>query len=55
MQVELPQLYPAAGWVEQDPLAIWETVQAAIKDCMARAAAAHGSVTIKALGITNQS
>jgi glycerol kinase len=40
--------------VEQDPLAIWESVQEAIRLTLERAAAAHGEVVVRAVGITNQ-
>ena len=41
-------------WVEQDPLAIWHSVQAAMEGGMARARDAHGEVRVRAVGITNQ-
>lgn len=53
-QVDLPQIIPQAGWVEQDPLAIWRSVQEAIAAAMHQAEAEHGKVEVKALGITNQ-
>jgi glycerol kinase len=46
------QIYPRAGWVEHDPLEIWEKTQAVI-----RAALERGQVRpdqIAALGVTNQ-
>lgn len=54
-QVEFPQIYPKAGWVEQDPLVIWESVRTAIQRTMDQAAERHGPVVVKAVGITNQS
>ena len=30
-QVTLTQHYPQVGWVEQDPIEIWETVKICIK------------------------
>jgi glycerol kinase len=46
------QIYPAAGWVEHDPLEIWSNQ----RDCMGEAIAAAGirAQDIAALGITNQ-
>jgi len=51
-QKEHAQIYPKPGWVEHDPLEIWECTQA-----MMRAVLAKGKVAAKdiaALGITNQ-
>jgi glycerol kinase len=45
---ELPQHYPAAGWVEHDPEDIWRHT----RECLAEVLAAHPHVA--ALGITNQ-
>lgn len=42
--------FPKPGWVEQDALALWKTVEQAIDACLARA----GSVRIDAIGISNQ-
>ena len=42
--------YPHPAWVEQDPIAIWESVRAAIDACLA----AHPQAKIAALAITNQ-
>lgn len=55
-QVKLQQVYPKAGWVEQDPEAIWGSVVEAIRLALARAAEAHGpkGVAVRAVGITNQ-
>ncbi len=51
-QQEFPQIYPADGWVEHDPEAIWATTlkvaQAAFKDAEAK------GYTVLAVGITNQ-
>jgi glycerol kinase len=47
---EIPQCYPAPGWVEHDPEEIWRSVLAAVSG--ARAQTASG--TIAAIGITNQ-
>lgn len=42
--------YPHPAWVEQEPLAIWESVRAAIDRCLA----AYPEQKIAALAITNQ-
>ncbi|WP_423066962.1 glycerol kinase GlpK [Devosia sp. CN2-171] len=51
-QKEFPQLYPASGWVEHDPEAIWASVvstcRAAIRKARIRPA------QIAAIGLTNQ-
>ena len=51
-QRELPQIYPADGWVEHDPEEIW----AAVLEVCAKAlgALAGGAGALAALGITNQ-
>ncbi|HFB52546.1 MAG TPA: glycerol kinase [Anaerolineae bacterium] len=51
-QLEHEQIYPRPGWVEHDPLEIWERTQAVIRGALkaARATAAD----IAAVGITNQ-
>lgn len=53
-QVDLPQVYPRAGWVEQSPAAIWSSVQQAVQAALQQARELHGEVVFKALGITNQ-
>ncbi|PRW58390.1 Glycerol kinase [Chlorella sorokiniana] len=53
-QVEFPQIYPRAGWVEQDPLAIWESVQQAVQQAMEDALEQYGALSVVAVGITNQ-
>jgi glycerol kinase len=51
-QREFSQFYPAAGWVEHDPLEIWSTVKAT---ALAAIADARISATdIAGIGITNQ-
>lgn len=51
-QKEITQIYPASGWVEHDPMEIWqsqiETAQHALKQANLCA------TKIKAIGITNQ-
>jgi glycerol kinase len=47
---EIPQHYPAPGWVEHDPEAIWGSVLAAFAEARAQA----GNGRIAGIGITNQ-
>jgi glycerol kinase len=49
---ELPQHYPAPGWVEQDPEDIWTTMSEAAAAALARAGV--GGRDVAAIGITNQ-
>ncbi|MBX3585732.1 MAG: glycerol kinase GlpK [Ramlibacter sp.] len=51
-QQELPQIYPQPGWVEHDPLAIWQTQLATARDALAKAGLQARD--IRAIGITNQ-
>ena len=51
-QREFPQLYPADGWVEHDPEAIWETTLATARRAFAEAEGR--GYTVAAIGITNQ-
>ena len=51
-QAEFPQVYPAEGWVEHDPEAIWSTQLQTARRAMARAEAKGGKVV--AVGLTNQ-
>ena len=41
-------------WVEQDPLAIWRSVQEAVQAAMQSATQQHGPLNVLAVGITNQ-
>ncbi len=51
-QLEHEQIYPRPGWVEHDPLEIWERTQAVIRGALK---AAHATAAdIAAVGITNQ-
>lgn len=43
--------FPRPGWVEQDAVALWQSVQTAIDRCLA---AASQSVDIRAVGISSQ-
>jgi glycerol kinase len=47
-QRELPQIYPADGWVEHDPEEIWRATLAVCREALAKAPGAA------AIGITNQ-
>ena len=49
---EFPQLFPADGWVEHDPEAIWQTT-VDVTRAMVAEARSRGSLPI-AIGITNQ-
>lgn len=51
-QEEFPQIYPANGWVEHDPEAIWSSTLNVCRSAIAEAEAK--GATIAAAGITNQ-
>jgi len=51
-QAEFPQIYPADGWVEHDPEAIWRSVLATGRAAVD--AAASAGRTPAALGVANQ-
>jgi glycerol kinase len=51
-QRELRQIYPRPGWVEHDPLEIWESQLAVGVEALA--AAGLGAGDVAAIGITNQ-
>ena len=51
-QQELPQIYPQPGWVEHEPITIWQTQLATAKAALAKAGITARQV--HALGITNQ-
>ena len=51
-QKELTQIYPKAGWVEHDPMEIWETQIAVAREALELAVASPEEVA--AIGITNQ-
>lgn len=56
-QKEHKQIYPKPGWVEHDPVEIWERTQEVIQGALAKVSDDHFSVTsdqIAAIGITNQ-
>ncbi|MEX1033379.1 MAG: glycerol kinase GlpK [Cellvibrionaceae bacterium] len=51
-QQEFPQHFPHDGWVEHDPVDIWETVRASVVTVLQKADL--GPQQITAIGITNQ-
>jgi glycerol kinase len=51
-QQEHAQIFPRPGWVEHDPLEIWNKTQAVVADAIARAGARPGDIA--ALGLANQ-
>lgn len=51
-QKEFTQIYPKAGWVEHDPLEIWETQSAVAREVLDKSGI--GACDIAAIGITNQ-
>ncbi len=51
-QHEIPQIYPALGWVEQNPMDIYANQYAALTECIAKSGI--DPEEIAAVGITNQ-
>jgi glycerol kinase len=51
-QREHKQFYPQPGWVEHDPLEIWQCTQAVIKEVLSKGEIRQGDIA--AVGITNQ-
>jgi glycerol kinase len=51
-QKEITQIYPEPGWVEHDPMEIWQTQLATAREAIAKAGLTASE--IKAIGITNQ-
>ena len=51
-QLEHEQIFPRAGWVEHDPMEIWNNVREVIGQALAKADITRHDV--KAVGITNQ-
>jgi glycerol kinase len=49
---ELRQIYPHPGWVEHDPIEIWESVAACMAEALKKGDASASEVA--AIGITNQ-
>ena len=51
-QQEFPQLYPQPGWVEHEPLTIWQSQLTVAQEALAQADA--DAAQLAAIGITNQ-
>lgn len=51
-QHEFPQLFPMPGWVEHDPLTIWQTQEFVAKETIYKAGISGKEIA--AIGITNQ-
>jgi len=51
-QKEHEQIFPKAGWVEHDPVEIWDNTREVIGNCLGKANAANSDIA--AIGITNQ-
>ena len=51
-QIPFKQIYPKAGWVEHDPMEIWQTTLNAAKTAIKQAKISPSEIT--AIGITNQ-
>ncbi|MGA2231432.1 MAG: glycerol kinase GlpK [Tepidisphaeraceae bacterium] len=51
-QKELRQIFPRAGWVEHDPLEIWESQLAVAREAITNAGLSAGDIA--AIGIANQ-
>ena len=49
---EVPQIYPHAGWVEQDPMAIYAAQYASMTECLAGSGIDLSDIA--AVGLTNQ-
>src|SRR5687767_5927887 len=51
-QKEHKQIFPQPGWVEHDPVEIWQRTQEVVRGAMASAGATGADIA--AVGITNQ-
>ena len=51
-QHEIPQIYPKAGWVEQDPMHIYANQYASLTECIAKSGISPDEIA--GVGITNQ-
>jgi glycerol kinase len=51
-QKEHTQIYPKPGWVEHDPMEIWQRTQEVVAGAVAKAGVAPGDIA--AVGVTNQ-
>jgi glycerol kinase len=47
---EFPQIFPKPGWVEHNPLDIWDTTQKALNDVLSKV----GPENVDSIGLTNQ-
>ncbi len=52
VQKEHEQIYPKPGWVEHDPMEIWDRTQDVVKGALEKAGAQPGDIA--AVGVTNQ-
>ncbi|CAL8463144.1 g2678 [Coccomyxa elongata] len=53
-QVEFTQITPRPGWVEHDPLEVWQSVLVCLEKAVKAAKTKEGDIKIVAVGITNQ-
>ena len=51
-QKEHNQIFPKPGWVEHDPMEIWQNAQAVIKSALGNAGISGSDIA--AIGVTNQ-
>lgn len=51
-QKEHEQIYPRAGWVEHDPIEVWDAVREVVGEALAKASLNKDN--IQAVGVTNQ-
>jgi glycerol kinase len=51
-QKEHRQIYPQPGWVEHDPLEIWERTREVVQEALAKTGTKDGNIA--AIGVTNQ-
>lgn len=51
-QKEFTQIYPKAGWIEHDPMEIWETQLSSAKDAISKSSLNPSDIAC--IGITNQ-
>ena len=53
-QVSLTQVYPQVGWIEQDPIEIWNTVKTCMTESITKLSSYCPAFDIITIGITNQ-
>jgi glycerol kinase len=51
-QLEHAQIYPQAGWVEHDPLEIWQRTQEVVRGALDKGPMSRGAISC--VGVTNQ-